>query len=77
MRSARLFTILTDSGVRQSPKLLLASILDVQALKADMALHQTAPKTMNRRHRPFQGCPAMQLTGLESAQMIDVISVTG
>jgi hypothetical protein len=29
----------------------------------------------NRRRRPFQGCLAMQLTGLESAEMIETISV--
>src|ERR1700722_5294386 len=31
----------------------------------------------NCRHRPFQGCLAMQLSHLESAEMIDVVSLTG
>ena len=30
----------------------------------------------NRRRRPFQGCLATRLTGLESAQMIDENSLT-
>ena len=38
--------------------------------------HYQAKTGSNRRCQPFQGCLAMQLTGLESAYMIDAISLT-